>query len=189
MPSITLSFKVLMRSFKCPFFAWITLPPVISGSHIQTLPVIQCSHSLTDWLTDCYQAYCLTGQFFKKLKIGVAITLWFEHAYLFQFWFCFRGVHYKNLICIYSITLPFRLNICILSWKLKQHIQSIVEATSWVLSHPFSTAVILVILLFVLNKGPFAVFFKKSQEIHEVCVTQYNFTLLYLLKALLFMHT
>lgn len=43
----------------------------------------------------------------------------------------------QNLVCIHSITLPFRLNICIFTWKLKQHIQIIVEATSWVPVPPF----------------------------------------------------
>lgn len=93
------------------FFAWIILPSIISGCHVQNLPVIQCSHTLTDLLTDCYQAYCLTGQLKKKKKKGSYLVIWACLAvavlFLLQMWLL------QILICIHSITLPFTLNSCI----------------------------------------------------------------------------
>lgn len=147
------------------FFAWITLPSIISGCHIQNLPVIQCSHTLTDLLTDCYQAYCLTGQLKKKKwQLPCDLSMLSCCRFVFTSDVAFTNSHLHSLYNLALYTQQLHL-----SWKLRQHTQFIFGAISWVLSHPFCTTVILVILLFVLNKGAFAVCFKKSGNPWSLC--------------------
>lgn len=154
-----------------PFFAWITIPFVISGCHIQNLPVIQCSHSLTDLLTDCYQAYCLTGQLKKKWGSSyLVILVWLAVSVLFLLQVCPLQI----LICIHSITLPFTLN----SWTFAENWGNTVHFWSHILSpmpsflHNNNSCYFIIC---VEQRTFCCVWFKKSQEIHEVYVTQYSF--------------
>lgn len=141
-----------------PFFAWITLPSVISGCHIKNLPVIQCSHSLTDLLTDCYQADCLTGQQSGwQLPCDLSMLSYFSFVFTSDLSITNSHLHSLLNLALYAQ----QLHLC---WKLRQHTQFIFGAISWVLPHPFCTTIILVILLFVLNKGPLLFALRKVRK-------------------------
>lgn len=146
-----------------PFFAWITLPSVISHCHVQNLPVILCSHSLTDLLTDWYQAYCLIGQFFKKKKMEWQIPSDLSMLRSFSFVLTsYMSIPFQNFPLHSLCNLSLYTQLLHFYWKLKQHIQFILGVISQVLSCLFCTKIIIVICLFLLNKGPFALCFKKK---------------------------